>query len=165
MANHFKKGLIPVDLIFVLIVFITILGMFVMIGYTLTDSLRVSLDASDADMNTSALNDTLDAYKVFNSGIPFIFFGFVIISIILAVQLKTSPAISFFMFIIISVVGYIAQGMANMFYQFSRNASFTDAANELDLIVTLQDYLPVFILIAGLAIVIFMFSKPKSYDV
>jgi hypothetical protein len=164
MANGYKKGLLPIDLIFVLIIFISVLTMFVMIGYTVTSSMKDTMDAT-GEYNTTSLQDTMNAYKLFNTGIPFIFFGFVIISIILAISLKTSPAVSIFMFLIISVIGYIAQSMSNMMYEFSRNSSMTDAANQLGYTVYLTDNLPLFILIIGIVITIFMFAKPKSYDV
>ena len=164
MAFNGKRGLLPVDLIFVLIIFITVLSMFVMIGYTLTSTMKDNLDTS-GDYNTSSLDDAMDAYKMFNTGIPFIFFGFVIISIILAISLKTSPAVSIVMFFIIAVIGYIAQSISNMMFDFTRNSAITDAANEMGYVVYLQDNLPLFILIIGLVITIFMFAKPKSYDV
>ena len=159
-----KKGLLPIDLIFVLIIFITILSMFVMIGYTLTATVKDNLDAT-GDYNTSSLDDSLDAFKLFNTGIPFIFFSFMIISIILAISLKTSPAVSLFMFFIISVIGYIAQSISNAMFTFTRNSAITDAANEMGYVVFLTDNFPLFILIIGLVITIFMFAKPKSYDV
>jgi hypothetical protein len=164
MAIIGKHGLLPVDLIFVLIIFISVLSMFVMIGYTLTTTVKDSMDAT-GEYNTTSLTDAQNAYKMFNSGIPFIFFGFVIVSIILAIALKTSPAVSIFMFLIISVIGYIAQSISNMMFEFSRNAAMTDAANQLGYTVYLTDNLPWFILIVGIVITIFMFAKPKSYDV
>jgi hypothetical protein len=164
MAFNSKNGLLPVDLIFVMIVFISILMMFVVIGYTLTDSVKTSLDTT-GDFNTSSLTDTLNTFKLFNTGIPFIFFSFIIISIILAISIKTSSAISIFMILIISVIGYIAQGMSNMMFEFTRNSALTNASNQLSFGVTLMDNLPLFILIGGVAIMIFMFAKPKSYEV
>jgi hypothetical protein len=164
MAIHGKHGLLPVDLIFVLIIFITVLSMFVMIGYTLTTTVKDNMDASGG-YNTSSLTDAQNAYKIFNTGIPFIFFSFIIISIILAIALKTSPAVSIFMFIIISIIGYIAQSVSNMMFDFTRNTAMADAANQMGYVVYLQDNLPLFILIGGIAITIFMFAKPKSYDV
>ena len=165
MRMNGKKGSIPLDMILVFIVFISILSMTVIIAYTVNDGIRTGLDSSDAGFNTSALNNTGDALKIFNTGIPFIFFSFFIVAIALAWYLRTTPIISFFMIIIISIIGYIAQGMSNAFYDFSRSSSMTSAANEFDYVIVLLDNFGIYILIVGIIIVLFYFAKPKSFNI
>lgn len=160
MALRFKRGNIPIDLILVMVIFITILSMFVIVAWSIVDGIEQPMQ--DAGFNTSALDDTKAVYGLLNTGIPFIFFSFVVISILLAWYLRTSPIISIFMVIIISVVGYIAQAMSNTFFEFSRNPAMTDAANELNYIVYIQDNLGLFLFIIGVVVVVFMFAKPKS---
>jgi hypothetical protein len=159
------KGAIHLDMILVFIVFITILSMTVIIAHSLTTGLRDGIDASNMDMDTSALNNTLDTYELFNAGIPFIFFSFMIIAIALAWYIRTTPIISFFMILIIAAIGYVAQGMSNAFYDFSRSSEMTASANEFGYTVGLMDNFGLYILVIGLAIVMFYFIKPKSLDI
>lgn len=157
------KGSVPLDLILVITIFITVFAMVVIIGLTLVNNIEPSM--ASAGLNTTSLNQSSDALEIFNTGIPFIFFSFMIISIFLAWQLRTSPIVSVFMIMIISAVGYVAQGMSNAFYEFSRNSEMTTAANEMGYVVHLLDNYGIYILIIGIVIVIFMFAKPKSFEV
>ena len=159
------RGSVPIDMVIVFIVFITILSMTVIIAHALTTGIRDGIDAGDTGMNTSALNTTLETFELFNTGIPFIFFSFVVIAIALAWYIRTTPIISFFLIMIIAIMGYIAQGMSNAFYEFSRNTQMVDSANEFGYTVGLLDNFGMYILIVGIAIVIFYFVKPKPLDI
>ena len=161
MAFMLKKGNIPLDLLLVLIVFVSILSMFVIVGYTITDQIQDAMDSSGADLNTSAMNDTKNALGIFNTGLPFIFFSAIIISIMLAWYVKASPAMSIFLIMIIACIGYVAQGMSNAFYDMSRSTVMANASNEMGYMVYVQDNLPIFIIILGVVITIFMFAKPR----
>ena len=161
MAIRCKKGSIPVDIILVMVIFITILSMFVVVGHTITTEIRDAMDDSGADLNTTAMNQTLDAFELFNTGVPFIFISSIIIALLLAWYVRSNPMVSFFMIMVICAVGYVAQGMSNAFYEMASSSALSDSANELDYIVTIENNLGFFILILGLVIVVFMFAKPK----
>ena len=158
------KGSIPADLL-VIVVFITVFSIVVIAAYHIADSMQTTMDSSGVDLNTSALNDTKSALKVFNSMIPFIFFSFIIIASLLAYYLRANPAVAIFMFIIFSVFGYIAQAMVNVFYDFSRNSIMASSANEFPYVVYLMDNLGYIILISSFIFIYFMFTKPKSFNV
>ena len=158
-----SKGSIPLDMILVFIVFTVILSITVIIGHMLSENMITGMAGSD--LNTTALNETSDSFELFNTGIPFIFFSFMVIAIALAWYIRTTPIISFFMIMIIAAIGYVAQGMSNAFYEFSRSSGVTSSANNFGYVVGMMDNFGVYILIIGIAIVLFYFIKPKSLDV
>lgn len=158
-----SKGNISIDLLIILIVTITVLSIVTIIGYSIL--LQMETPLTNAGFNMTSFEDTKDAFKVFNTGIPFIFFSFIVISILLAVYLKTSPVISIFMIMVIAALGYVAEGMANAFHIFAVNPTMQTAANEFGYVVYMQNYLPYLILIAGVILIIFMFAKPKQLSV
>ena len=151
------------DFVLVFIVFITIMSITLLVAGHINTSLIQPF--SDAGLNTSSLNDTTSALNVYNTGIPFIFFGFIIISVLLAWQLKASPIISIFLIMSMAVIGIVGEGMSNAFYAFSRDSALSSTADTFNYVVYLQDNLGYILIIAGIVILIFMFSKPKNFEV
>lgn len=158
-----SKGSIPLDMILVFVVFTVILSITVIIGHMLSSQMITGMAGSG--LNTTPLNQTAETFKLFNTGIPFIFFSFMVIAIALAWYIRTTPIISFFMIMIIAAIGYVAQGVSNAFYEFASSPSVSSTANQYGYTVGLLNNFGVYILIIGLAIVLFYFIKPKSLDV
>ena len=165
MAFVETKRAFALDLVLVMIVFITVLSIIVIAAYALNSKIITAVEDSGSGLNTSSMNSSRDALQMFNSGIPFIFFGFIIVSLLVAVYLRTSPVISIFLIIILAVIGYVAQGVSNGFMEFAANSEMSAAANEFEYVVYLENNLPIIILIAGFAILIFYFAKPKQFAV
>ena len=164
MAFTVKKGSVPLDLILISIVFITILSMTVFIGHY-TSTKVYNAFSTDTSFNLTPMNNTIDSYELFDTGLPFLFFAFFTIGILVAIKLRTSPAVAFFLFFVIATIGYIAQSVSNAFYEFASADGISTTANSFDYVMALQNNLGWLILIIGVIILLFTFTKPQGYAI
>lgn len=162
MLKKSKKGMsgnVPIDMIVIMIVFVFIIGFFVVIADKLNDSIQ---SQTQDTFNQTMLNQTNSALGVFDSGLPFIFFGFILAMLLLAWKLRSNPAFLLILIIIIAITVIIAAAISNTWFEVARSPSLVESSNDYPLSVYLIENMPLFIGVLGFLVLIFMFAKPKA---
>jgi len=153
------KGAFPIALIVVFFIMIFLISLVVIVADHLNDGL---MSATSDTFNQTVLNETQKSLWVFDSAVPFMFFGFFLAALTIAWFLRESPVLAFVFIIIIGVMAIIGASVSNSFYEVARSDSLVANANEFSYMVFLNENYPIFLVILLFIILIFMFAKPRA---
>lgn len=153
------KGNIPLDMIIIAVVMAFVISFTVILAHTLNTDI---MDATSDNFNQTVLNQTTKTLLVFDSGIPFIFFGFILAMILLAWYLRSTPILAIILIMTVAVVVIIGASISNSYYDVARTDSLVNASNQYGYTTYLNENLPLFLGVVGFIAVIFLFAKPKG---
>lgn len=156
------KGSIPFDMIIVAVVMVFIVSFFVI----LTDDLNTGImDATSTALNQTVLNETHQTMQLFDTGIPFLFFGFILAMILLAWYLRSTPILSIVLIMTVAIILIMGAVISNSWYEVSRSDALVDTANNYPYTVYINDHLVLFLGVMGFIAIIFLFAKPKGVGI
>lgn len=156
------KGNIPIDMIIITIVMVFLISFVVILADKLNTDVISNIGTK---LNTTGMSDTDDTLQLFDTGIPFLFFGFILAMILLAWYLRSTPILAIILIIIIAIVVIIGASISNTFHDVARSDTFAATANDYPYTVYINENLPLFLGVMGFIVIIFMFAKPKGVSI
>jgi len=160
-----KKGNIP-DLVFILVI-LFIFAMFTFIGFKIYSAYSESV-MDDPMFNTTRGNIIDDAghraLAVMDYAFIFIFIGLILSTIILGFQIRTHPIFFFLSLLALVVVIILGAQFSDIFTDFSDSDNMAGVASNYIIIMYVMNNLPLFLLFAGIAIMVIFYAKGKFME-
>jgi hypothetical protein len=159
-----KKGDLPSLLIVGVVMFFAFSVLAVFFSYTLNSTMDELMDSGQFSQNSiDTMNDVKDkTIPLMDFTMMFFFFSAVIGMIVSAVYVRTSPVMVgvFIILLIISVV--IAGQLVNMYDELKQTEEIASTASQFNMTnVILGNAFPSLILIAGVIVLIVLYSKSR----
>jgi len=160
-----KKGNIP-DLVFILVI-LFIFGMLTFIGFTIYGSWSDQV-MDDPLFNTTvgnSIDDSADrSLAVLDYAFVFIFLGLILSTIILGFQIRTHPVFFFLSLLALIVVVILGAQFSDIFTTFSESGDIAAATSNYVIIMYVMNNLPMFLVFAGIAIMVIFYAKDKFLE-
>lgn len=153
------KGSLPMDMIVIMIVMVFIISFFVILADKINSDI---MDSTSSALNVTIMNQTTKALHVFDTGIPFIFFGFILAMILLAWYLRSTPILAFVLIMVMAVVLIVGASISNTWYDVARSDSLISSSNDYPYTVYINENIPLFLGVMRFIVIIFLFAKPKE---
>jgi hypothetical protein len=160
-----RKGNIP-DLVFIVVIMFTF-AIMVFLGF------KVYSAYSDQVMDNEYFNTTTGvaideaAYRtlaVLDYAYIFLFLGLILSTIILGFQIRTHPVFFFLSFLALIVVTIVSAQFSNIFSTFTESPEIASITSNYIIISYIMGNLPMFIVFAGIAIMVVFYAKDKFLE-
>lgn len=160
-----KKGNIP-DLVFILVI-VFLFAMFTFIGFTVYGAW--SDQVMDEPLFNTTVGNSIDdsadrSLAVLDYAFIFIFLGLVLSTIILGFQVRTHPVFFFLSLLALVVVVILGAQFSDIFTTFSESGDIAAATSNYVIISYFMANLPMFLVFAGIAIMVIFYAKDKFFD-
>lgn len=159
-----NKKATSLDFIY-LIIFVVIIGLFIIMGKGVFDTINSDLQAGDILDSDSKdqLQDFNDRYvSIFDYMALFIMFGLYLFLLVSAYYLDTHP-VYFILGIIFTIISFVLAGLLNnIFFDMVESNALSSTANQFTIIPFLMNnLLPILVFMAA-SVVIVMYAKSRA---
>ena len=154
-----KRGNVPIDFIVLMVVMVFVISLVVLVADLLNTEF---MEATSDTFNQTMLNETTKTLRLFNTGMPFIFFCFILAMLMSAWFLRSTPILSFILIMVVCIVIIISAAISNAWFDVSRSDALAATANNYPYMVYINDTLPMFIGIGLFIVIIYLNAKSKS---
>lgn len=161
-----KKGSLQ-DIVYIGMVLL-FLGITILLGFMMTSQINDYLQASDVvDANGKAASNTLTGYYpgVIDNTFLLLVGGLALVTLMLALMVRIHPIFIPLYFIGLVVVIFVSGIMSNIYQEMAAHAELVAYANQLTIISTVLNYLPLMVGIFGTVLMVIMYKVWSAGDV
>ena len=148
--------------IFTILMFALVFGLTVITSYFLLSEFKLAVNQTDAPINITYLEKGEAALFVFNQGFVFIIFGWIVVSIILAFLIRSTPAFFLTSLLLFIILVFISPMFSNLFDAYVTQETLITTANEFNFIILVMQNLPIITVVAGMFLIIVIYAKTRG---